>query len=118
MRCPDCKESGTIPGPCPWLTPPVLALARGAYEERGRKCERCGGDGMVGNVNDREPCPQCLDEHPGRIEDGYLDPGTLGILADALEEAGCDNVDLLMHLRGRGPHVRGCWATDLLLNLS
>lgn len=63
-------------------------------------------------------------------------------LADALEEAGCDSEELLMHLRGmesyfsvatcggqgtefiepeqgwqplRGPHVRGCWALDLLL---
>jgi hypothetical protein len=39
----------------------------------------------------------------------------LPILADALEDAGCDNADLLGHLRGSGPHVRGCWAVDLLL---
>ena len=39
----------------------------------------------------------------------------LPILADALEEAGCDNAELLTHLRGPGPHVRGCWALDLLL---
>jgi hypothetical protein len=39
----------------------------------------------------------------------------LPILADALEDAGCDNADLLGHLRGPGPHVRGCWALDLLL---
>ena len=32
-----------------------------------------------------------------------------------LEEAGCDQPDLLAHLRGPGPHVRGCWAVDLLL---
>jgi hypothetical protein len=37
------------------------------------------------------------------------------ILADALEEAGCDQADLLRHLRGPGPHVRGCWSLDLLL---
>jgi hypothetical protein len=37
------------------------------------------------------------------------------VLADALEGAGCDNPDLLGHLRGPGPHVRGCWALDLLL---
>jgi hypothetical protein len=41
----------------------------------------------------------------------------LPILADALEEAGCDNADLLSHLRGPGPHVRGCWALDLILGL-
>jgi hypothetical protein len=39
----------------------------------------------------------------------------LPILADALEDAGCDNTDLLAHCRGQGPHVRGCWAVDFLL---
>jgi hypothetical protein len=37
------------------------------------------------------------------------------ILADALEDAGCANEDLLSHCRSEGPHVRGCWAVDLLL---
>jgi hypothetical protein len=36
-------------------------------------------------------------------------------LADALEDAGCTDAELLGHLRGPGPHVRGCWAVDLLL---
>jgi hypothetical protein len=40
------------------------------------------------------------------------------ILADALEEAGCDNADILTHCRGDGPHVRGCWVVDLLLGRS
>jgi hypothetical protein len=39
----------------------------------------------------------------------------LPILADALEEAGCDNADVLAHCRGGGPHVRGCWVVDLVL---
>ncbi len=38
----------------------------------------------------------------------------LPILADALQDAGCDNEDILSHCRGPGPHVRGCWAVDLL----
>jgi hypothetical protein len=42
----------------------------------------------------------------------------LPILADALEEAGCDNADILTHLRGPGPHVRGCWVVDLLAGRS
>ena len=37
------------------------------------------------------------------------------ILADALEDAGCDNEELLCHCRSEGPHVRGCWAVDLIL---
>jgi hypothetical protein len=39
----------------------------------------------------------------------------LPILADALEDAGCDNADLLRHCREPGEHVRGCWVVDLLL---
>jgi hypothetical protein len=39
----------------------------------------------------------------------------LPILADALEEAGCDNTDILSHCRSPGPHVRGCWVVDLIL---
>src|SRR5262249_20625661 len=38
------------------------------------------------------------------------------ILADAAEEAGCTDARLLGHLRGPGPHVRGCWALDLILS--
>ena len=45
-------------------------------------------------------------------ENGF---SNLPILADALEDAGCDNPEFLAHLRGPGPHVRGCWAVDLLL---
>lgn len=37
------------------------------------------------------------------------------ILADALEEAGCTDASILGHLRGTGPHARGCWAVDLML---
>jgi hypothetical protein len=39
----------------------------------------------------------------------------LPILADALQDAGCDNADVLDHCRGPGPHVRGCWVVDLVL---
>ena len=39
----------------------------------------------------------------------------LPVLADALEDAGCADAGLLGHLRGPGPHSRGCWAVDLLL---
>src|SRR5262249_12453726 len=49
------------------------------------------------------------------LPSGHLDPARLAVLADALEEAGCADADILGHLRGPGPHVRGCWAVDLLL---
>jgi hypothetical protein len=38
------------------------------------------------------------------------------ILADALQDAGCDRDDILNHLRDpQATHVRGCWALDLVL---
>lgn len=92
----------------PWLTPTVLSLARAAYDHRQ--------------------------------DNGTLDSVTLLALADALEEAGltangcihcgygayinlnppcgCASQELLLHLRFCGPHVRGCWAVDLLLGKS
>jgi hypothetical protein len=42
----------------------------------------------------------------------------LPILADALEDVGCDNADILNHCRQPGEHVRGCWVVDLLTGRS
>jgi hypothetical protein len=39
-------------------------------------------------------------------------------LADALEEARCTNREILEHCRRPGPHVRGCWVIDLVLEKS
>jgi hypothetical protein len=47
---------------------------------------------------------------------GELDKQHLAVLGDALEEAGCTERAILDHLRVPGPHVRGCWAVDLLLS--
>lgn len=108
-----------------WLTGDVMRLANAAYD-----CRR---------------------------GDFTIDPERLAVLADALEEQGCDVADTLMHLRGRGPcrrcggrgevfymekdcdvqgyrtcfdcggsghaelpgpHVRGCWGLDLILEKS
>ncbi|WP_238602807.1 hypothetical protein [Fimbriiglobus ruber] len=60
-----------------YLTPTVLSLAKGIYEDR---------------AFDRMP-----------------------ILADALQDSGCDSEDILNHCRGTGPHVRGCFVVDLIL---
>ena len=48
------------------------------------------------------------------LPSGHLDNARLGILSDALEEAGAAG-EILAHLRSPGPHVRGCWAVDLVL---
>jgi hypothetical protein len=73
-----------------WRTPIVLSLAKAAYEERLA---------------------------PDLVRPGWLtlDTARLLVLSDALEDAGCTDVALLGHLRGPGPHVRGCWALDLVL---
>lgn len=49
------------------------------------------------------------------LPEGTLERTTLAVLADALEEAGCAGPEILSHLREPGPHVRGCFALDLLL---
>jgi hypothetical protein len=46
---------------------------------------------------------------------GTLEPDRLAILADALEEAGCENADILSQLREPGVQGRRCWPLDLLL---
>ena len=44
------------------------------------------------------------------------DFSAMPILADALQDAGCDNADILTHCRDANqPHVRGCWVVDLVL---
>jgi hypothetical protein len=76
-----------------WRTPLVQSLARAAYEGRVA------------------PDPS----RPGWLT---LDRNRLLVLADALEEAGCDDADILGHCRQPGPHVRGCWLVDLLTGRS
>lgn len=104
--------------PCPWLTPIVLSLAQAPRKRPGQECGECGECGACegkgghwrcpnchgewrGNVGpdcfvcshpklDRHTCPEC--HGAGRIDDGTLDPVRLAVLADALEEAGCDEV--------------------------
>jgi hypothetical protein len=52
-----------------------------------------------------------------RLIDGDGKYEELPYLADALLDAGCDDDNLLRHLRSPGGHVRGCWAVDALLGL-
>lgn len=67
---------------------------------------------------------------PVAISSSWLTPTVLGVaasiyeqgafdrmpvLADGLEEAGCNDAVILDHCRGTGPHVRGCWLLDSLL---
>jgi hypothetical protein len=47
--------------------------------------------------------------------DGKLDTARVAMLADAVEDAGYGDADLLDHLRCPGPHVRECWALDRIM---
>jgi hypothetical protein len=51
------------------------------------------------------------------IYDGRL-WGKMPLLADALLDAGCEEEELIQHCQSEGPHVRGCWAVDLILGKS
>jgi hypothetical protein len=45
------------------------------------------------------------------------DFSAMPILADALEDAGCENAEVLNHCRDpQGAHVPGCWVLDLVLD--
>jgi hypothetical protein len=65
-------------------------------------------DGLVGQL-----AQVAYDER--QLPAGTLDPDRLAVLADALEEAGCQDQNILDHLRGPGPHTRGCHIVDMLL---
>ncbi|HYT88704.1 MAG TPA: hypothetical protein VEL76_08350 [Gemmataceae bacterium] len=91
------------------------------------------GTGPEPEARQQQPVLRDIFENPyrpGWVEAAWLTPqvialaGTiyeertfedLPVLADTLEEGGCDNQNILNHLREAGPHVRGCWAIDLLL---
>lgn len=116
-----------------WRSPTVLAVAKVAYEERAGRA-RDNPECHLGrdhSIRYGDICTRC--HGTGRIEDGALDPFHLSALADALVDAGCPEEarwqddkggplpdfrgpnPLLAHLRSPGPHVRGCWALDLVL---
>jgi len=107
--------------PKDWLTPTVLSLAQAAYEERlpdgtldpVRLAVLADALEEAGCVGD-SPCRRCGGR--GEIRSGHPmswpDCGACG---------GTGRVPvhpLLAHLREPGPHVRGCWALDIVLGES
>ena len=57
--------------------------------------------------------PKVLSLAQGIYSDRAFD--RMPILADALQDANCDNEEILNHCRGPGPHTRGCFVIDLAL---
>jgi hypothetical protein len=96
-------------------------LQKACVQNRQRQCDLLRD--LFGNLFRPVSLPSAL----LRWEDGTLVKLALGIyadrrfldlpiLADALEEAGCQESALLAHCRSGGEHARGCWAVDSLLN--
>ena len=52
------------------------------------------------------------------LPEGTLDNSRLAILSGALLDASCKDETLLGHLWSPGPHVRGCFAVDIILGRS
>jgi hypothetical protein len=79
--------------------------------------------GYVVLFDDVEPhrvtcCPEWRTSTAVAIARGMYDArefGAMPILADALQDAGCNSEEILDHCRGPGPHIRGCWVIDLVL---
>jgi hypothetical protein len=111
-----------------------LNRLRRALEPTFAERSRAGsGTGSAGEQNDEGAAPSAGPgplSSPDELPPSWLTPTVVGfakwiddtqrfeqlpILADALEDAGCDAAELLTHLRSRGPHTRGCRAVDLLL---
>ena len=104
---------------------PLLAISRRVGNHTGAQAALLRD--IVGNpwqpVRALTVSPSCLEAWKRAVricQDAYdsRDFSTLPIAADALEDAGCDQVQVLQHLRGEyinQVHTRGCWAVDLVL---
>jgi hypothetical protein len=158
-KCPACHGSGVVLQPatlCGTIhQTPIHAVSEWrchdcrrilAWQSVQAKCEQCGGFGwQAGGSTLDQICPACSGRgctNVGTVvsmaqaiyEDGTF--ADLPILADALEDAGCENKTILNHLRaaqsrlqpdGKGwvevegipaVHVRGCYVLDLILGKS
>jgi hypothetical protein len=104
----------------------VKQTLRGREEKRAKAAERCVQCNIlrciVGNPFHAVTIDQrCLTWNDGavrKLAQAIYDErrfDDLPVLADALEDAGCDDAAVLGHCRGPGPHVRGCWVVDLIL---
>ena len=99
----------------------IFQAVKAAEKEAQCRLLRC----LVGNpFRPVRPHPFWLAWHGGTVvrlaEQVYHGrrTGDLPVLADALEEAGCADPDILAHCRSGAEHARGCWVVDLLLGKS
>lgn len=113
---------------CPWLTPQALALAQSLYD-----CRDWSGLPALADMLEEAGCPgeekcgECPKLRKARVDaGGYYDRDMVQeVIAHGKAKKACrcggSSVlphPLLAHLRRPGPHVRGCWALDLILSKS
>lgn len=139
--CPECPGCPPMVRPWKtWLTPTVLSLARAAYEERqdngtldpvrlavlADALEEAGCPAEeVGEVEFPAvlSCPDCGDGGFWRAGQEFdhmrkcrrRECGTVWVPGELVRRKVKTPHPLLAHLRSPGPHVRGCWALDLVL---
>jgi hypothetical protein len=87
----------------PWIPAEPLCGGCGGHPKVTSPCGACW--------RRKEHCPTVYGLIAATIEDFSVAP----VLADALEDNGCRNTALLVHLRGPNNHCPGCWALDSLM---
>jgi hypothetical protein len=137
VRCGDLIEAVADDQTLPWTGPVNWRATRVLYTEEPEEVAK--GLRMVVAESELAPpwfhAPLIIDIIGNPFRPVVLDPtwltstvvalaaGIYGekafdrmqILADALQDAGCEDSDVLEHCRDGLPHVRGCWVVDLLL---
>lgn len=99
-----------------WITRDVSAIAANVYSSiPAIACQECGGQVGIKNPIWGRCRARC---HKGKLPGYYFDNIRMNVLADAIEDAGCDNECVINHLRSSKPHVRGCWVIDAILGKS
>lgn len=112
--------------PIPNLSSALWSIPRGAIECYPRKARVQGSRELaglcrcvIGNSFDAVPFSPTWRTDTvlalARLMYDGREFSAMPILADALQDAGCDSDDILTHCRGGGPHARGCWVVDLVL---
>lgn len=110
---------------CAWSTTRMPVMSAAMYptwvfnQEAEKQQQASMLRDLVGNPFDSVPVdPSWLTPAVVKLAQSIYDKrafNRLLLLADALEEAGCADTDILGHCRQPGPHVRGCWVVDMLL---
>jgi hypothetical protein len=113
----------------------VCRFAATAYSERGQSAVLMWESRAAEQARQSDLVREVFGDpfFPGRVATAWRTPDVLAlaqtiydeeafdrlpILADALEEAGCNDPHVLEHCRGAGGHVKGCWVVDLVLGRS